>query len=91
MAAKDHIPDWFLKEQDAGRADVQTAITGMTSAINDDLFDVIVAAKHRNCFYCMHFRHEDDACLIARPPSKPPTFILVHGCRSYHHEDNIPY
>jgi hypothetical protein len=91
MTAKDYIPDWFLKEQDEGRAAVQTAIAGMTAAINDDLLEVIVAAKHRNCFYCMHFQHADDVCLVARPPSRPPTFILVHGCRSYHHEDNIPY
>jgi len=91
MPAKDYIPDWFLGEIDNAWHVENAQVKGHMSGIITDLTARIALARHRNCFYCLHFDHRNDQCMIAKPPSRPPTFVLVHGCRNHFPEDEIPF
>lgn len=89
--AVDDIPDWFLAELDARHKTEDTQLFHKTAAVIAEVSDIIDEIRKHNCFYCGHFNRKNDTCRIAKPPSRPPTFIIVHGCKQFWPEDDIPF
>src|SRR5687767_4500395 len=89
--ARDDMPDWFLKELDQREKDHEAQTSGAACALIEGFQEIRKEAGKHNCYYCGHFNRENDTCRVAKPPSRPPTFIIVHGCKQFWPEDDIPF
>jgi hypothetical protein len=91
MPARNDIPDWFLKQLETREDEAEQQYHGKTLSLFTEMFGDVKSFGERNCFYCGHFNRENDTCRLAPQAGRPPTFIIVHGCAKWWHEDDIPY
>lgn len=91
MTARNDIPDWFNLELDQRNNNLLDQFKGTLVEVLNGIFERHKEGFHHNCFYCGHFNRENDTCRLAPQSGRPPTFIIVHGCSKWWHEDDIPY